>query len=97
MPIIAATPCLKTARYLQLVWGVEPLLIPEEDPLSPTAFKNMMFSACERAVAVGLIKKEDIIVLTAGLPFGSSTNYLRVLTGNGPTLGIPGAEESTSS
>jgi pyruvate kinase len=87
VPIIAATPYIRTARYLQMVWGVEPVLIPPEVEGSPTAFKSMMTNACVRSVELGFINKTDNIVLTAGLPFGlnaETTNFLRVMTGEGP-------------
>lgn len=88
VPIIAATPHIQTARALQLVWGVEPIVIPPEDEKSPVAFRNMMTNACARAVELNMISKEDNVVVTAGLPFGVDsglTNYLRAMTGEGPT------------
>jgi pyruvate kinase len=62
-------------RQLCLVWGVVPLLTKEETDTT-ILFNN----AIEIALAGGLIKKGDLVVLTVGVPIGSSgtTNMLKV-------------------
>jgi len=74
-PIIACTPDATVQRQLKLVWGVVPLLTQKET--DTTALFN---HAVEAATNAGLIKKGEIIVLTAGVPVGHSgnTNMVKV-------------------
>ena len=76
-PIIGATPNRETLRYLTLVWGVEPLLVPEEKVL-----ETALTSAMETARKESLLREGDMVVATAGYPIGSpgSTNSIQVLT-----------------
>ena len=74
-PIIACTPDPASQRQLNLVWGVVPLLTREETDTS------ILFSqAVDVALESGLIKEGDLVVLTGGVPVGSSgtTNMLKV-------------------
>lgn len=74
-PIIAVTPHEKTARQVQLLWGVQPLV----DPVSQGS--DQMVSECIRsATAAGLVKTGDLVVVTAGVPSGTqgTTNMIRV-------------------
>jgi pyruvate kinase len=69
----ATDPCV--ARQLNMSWGVTPLLIKEEQDT---------FELFEHAVAevqkAGYIKKDQVAVITAGIPLGTSgtTNLLKV-------------------
>ena len=78
--IVAVTPNEKTLRKLQLLWGVYPTL--------GTNWKNtddMVNSAVESAMATGIVKDGDLVVITAGVPIGMSgtTNMIRVhIVGN---------------
>jgi len=74
-PIIACTPDPVVQRQLKLVWGVVPLLT-EKEADTTTMFNH----AVETAQKTGLIKTGDVVVLTAGVPVGSSgtTNMLKV-------------------
>ena len=76
-PIIGATPNRETLRYLTLVWGVEPLLVPAEKVL-----ETAVASAIEVARKSFLLNEGDMVVATAGYPIGSpgSTNSIQVLT-----------------
>jgi pyruvate kinase len=76
-PIIGATPHEKTLRYLTLVWGVMPVLVPKEKDL-----ETALSSATEISQREGLLSEGDIIVATAGYPIGSpgTTNSIQVLT-----------------
>ncbi len=76
-PIIGATPHEKTLRYLTLVWGVVPVLVPREKDL-----ETALSSATEISQREGLLREGDIIVATAGYPIGSpgTTNSIQVLT-----------------
>ncbi len=74
-PVIACTPKEQTYRQLSLSWGVIPLLIEEKEGL------DELFEAAIKAVEESSIAGPgDVIVLTAGVPLGTSgtTNLLKV-------------------
>ncbi|MGN0347357.1 MAG: pyruvate kinase [Lachnospiraceae bacterium] len=75
-PIIACSTTVEVCRQMNLFYGVKPILIREEDHSS----ENLFRSAIKAAVKSGLVKKNDRVVLTAGLPLGESgnTNMVRV-------------------
>lgn len=68
-PIIAATPNLKEIKKLNLWWGVHPLLIEQ-----PENTDDLIQGSIDIVTKKGLIKKEDIVVLTAGIPFTTPGN-----------------------
>jgi pyruvate kinase len=73
--IIAVTPSEKVLRRLSLFWGVRPLLVRH--------FKNtdeMMKEAILGAIKSKLVKKGDIVIITAGVPVGEKgkTNLIKV-------------------
>ena len=74
-PILAITSEINVARRLQLVWGVTPLLI--ESKKSTTETFGM---AMQLAMEIKILKPGDLVVITAGVPFGNagSTNLLRI-------------------
>jgi len=74
MPIMAASPSVKTQRQLSLVWGVECLLVPE---FSDT---DEMLDVTVKALRPFNLDSGDRIVITAGLPFGrrGTTNLIQV-------------------
>lgn len=75
-PIIACTTNKKTACQMNLLFGVIPLIIPEE----PSA--DLLFEAAiNQAKRAGLVKSGNRVVLTAGVPLGISgnTNMIRVI------------------
>lgn len=75
--IIAATPSKKSWRQLNLVWGVNPLLIiPSED--TDTLMRTIM----EQALKAGLVAQGDTVIMTAGIPAGrpGTTNMIKVET-----------------
>jgi pyruvate kinase len=74
-PIIAPTPDLTTARRLCLVWGTHTLIT--EDIRD---FDDMVRRAAQIAIQEGFAEKGDHIVITAGVPLGTTgaTNMLRV-------------------
>ena len=76
MPIIACTPDASTYRQLSLSWGVIPVQIGEER-ISDVLFDH----AVHASVDTGLIKKGDLVVLTAGVPLSISgmTNLIKVV------------------
>lgn len=74
-PVIACTSKEQTYRQLSLSWGVIPLLIEEGENL------DQLFEHSIQAVQkAGLAEEGDVIVLTAGVPIGTSgtTNLLKV-------------------
>ncbi len=76
-PIIAPTPTMKTYHQLALSWGIYPVL---------TTFTNdwddLFNEAIEGTKKMGVIKPNDTIVVTAGLPLHTTgaTNMVRVET-----------------
>jgi pyruvate kinase len=74
-PILAITSEEKVARQLQLVWGVNPLLVSEMDTSSAT-FSRAMAVAQER----DLLADGDLVVQTCGTLAGvsGSTDLLKV-------------------
>ena len=75
-PIIACTTSKETACQMNLLFGVEPVIIRQE----PTA--DLLFEeAINTAKLAGYVKPGDKVVLTAGIPLGVSgkTNMIRVI------------------
>lgn len=77
VPILGLTPSLQIARRLVLSFGVCAVHTPEVQ-----RFSEVVGEAVRQAYNQGLAKMEDKIVITAGLPFGTSgsTNILRIAT-----------------
>ena len=75
-PIIGCAITKDVCRQLNLMWGVKPVLIGR---------KNTAEELFDAAIAIslekGLLKKGDVVVLTAGMPLGVSgkTNMIRVI------------------
>ena len=64
------------ACQMNLLFGVIPVLIPQEDNA------DMLFDAAlHEAKKLGLVFEGDTVILTAGLPLGVSgnTNMIRVM------------------
>ena len=76
-PIIGCTPDEITLRQLNLAWGVIPVLARENKINSDDLFAE----AIECSISTGIVKKGDLVVLTAGVPTGVSgaTNILKVV------------------
>ncbi len=74
-PILAITSEVDVARRLQLIWGVIPLLIP--DQITTTKTFNL---AMETAVKMKILSKGDKVVQTAGTLTGvsGSTDLIKV-------------------
>ena len=75
VPIIALTPLMSTARRLALTWGAHCAITEPQE-----RFKGAVISAVQAARADGFAGEEDMIVVTAGVPFNvkGTTNILRV-------------------
>jgi pyruvate kinase len=76
IPIITATPELHIARRLALLWGTHSI-----HTKGITNFEEMSEVASRIALDAGFAKHGDIVVITAGIPFGvsGSTNMVRVI------------------
>ena len=75
-PIIGCTVREEVYRQMNLLWGVAPLrLKQEEDP------EELFGSAVSEAKKAGYVKEGDIVVITAGVPLGiaGTTNMLHVV------------------
>jgi len=73
--IIGLSPNLNTARKMQILWGVNSC--HSEDSANAT---EMVKIACGIAKNKQLVKPDDNVIITAGVPFGNagSTNLLRI-------------------
>ncbi|NEN85767.1 pyruvate kinase [Paenibacillus elgii] len=74
-PIIAITPNETVMRNLNLVWGVVPIL---GEQVSST--DELFSSVVSRGVKEGLLEANDLVVITAGVPLGSTgtTNLIKI-------------------
>jgi len=75
VPIVAVTLSRATLSRLALVWGVVPVQVPEFRTTDDMV--EMMVRAAREQ---GLVAWGDVVVLTAGIPFGTGkkTNVLKV-------------------
>jgi len=75
VPIIALTPLMSTARRMALTWGLHCAICEPQE-----RFKGAVLAAVHVARRDGFAGVEDMIVLTAGVPFNvkGTTNILRV-------------------
>jgi pyruvate kinase len=74
-PIIAISPNLQTVKMLCLVWGIH--------PVSVRGFKStdeMMRAVQQKALESGIVKRHDLVAITAGLPLhqAGTTNMITV-------------------
>lgn len=78
--IVAVTPHEKTVRRMQIMWGVQPVL-----GQSSYNTDEMVNNAINGAMSTGIVKDGDLVVITAGVPLGTTgtTNMIRVhIVGN---------------
>jgi pyruvate kinase len=61
IPILAITPHVEIARQLQLVWGVQPLLV-----LNLPSVRQTFQASINAAQEKGFVKEGDLVVMTAG-------------------------------
>ncbi|XOY54855.1 MAG: pyruvate kinase [Rhodobacterales bacterium] len=75
VPIVALTSHIRTARRLCLSWGTNCVITGEVN-----RFKDAVIAAVRATLAQGMATKDDMVVVTAGVPFNTpgSTNILRV-------------------
>ena len=75
MSIIAPTPFDQVARKITLYWGVTPVMLKTKrttDDMIASVERDMLYRK--------LVKKHDLIVITAGVPIGvaGSTNMMKI-------------------
>jgi pyruvate kinase len=75
-PIVAVTTSVSTLRRLNLVWGVQSLLVDQVFPDSDQTLRAVE----DRLVMEGVLKSGDMYVLIAGQPLfaGGGTNLIKV-------------------
>ncbi|MGB8701564.1 MAG: pyruvate kinase [Thermosynechococcaceae cyanobacterium] len=61
IPILAVTPHVEVARQLQLVWGVQPLLV-----LNLPSVRQTIQASINAALEKGHVREGDLVVMTAG-------------------------------
>lgn len=76
VPILGLTTDIRTARRLTLAWGVHPVRTR-----TVRRVVDMVAEAVRMARAEGLAEAGDLLVVTAGMPFGTpgTTNLLRIV------------------
>lgn len=92
VPIVAITSQQETARWLSLAWGVLPAIFTYKDEPKSADFAAILRQSVEYAWKRGLVQdKNDLIVVTAGIPFGTpgAVNLLRVVSAAGPDSWSP--------
>lgn len=72
-PIIATTYDRNVLRKLSLSFGVYPIYVPFTERTD-----DIIDRAADAAVAAGLIKNGDLVVITAGIGAAGSTNLIKV-------------------
>jgi pyruvate kinase len=75
MPVLAITSSQVTKRQLCLSWGVDAFNVP-----SATGILNLFQQGCKVALSSSVANKGDLVVITGGVPVGTSgsTNLLKV-------------------
>ena len=73
--IVAITPEEIVCRKLMLYWGVLPVQIA-----TPSSVAGLFTTASDTAKELGLAKRDDLVVITGGIPLGmgGTTNLLKV-------------------
>lgn len=74
--VFAVTPHVKSARRMQLYWGIEPLI-----GIDSKTTDDMMKSTVDTVCKAGKIQSGDLVVITAGVPIGiqGTTNMINVM------------------
>ena len=74
-PIIAATNLRETYQRLALIWGVHPVVVHIAEDSD-----SMMQACIDAAQRTGVVRDNDVVVLTGGVPVGrpGSTNFIKI-------------------
>jgi len=75
-PIIGCTTSEAACNHMNLMWGVVPVMMEEKANTT-----DLFEDAAKVALEKGLVKKGDVVVVTAGVPLGvqGKTNMIRVI------------------
>lgn len=75
-PVIGCTVNDRVCKQLNLLWGVNPLLIGRKETSD-----ELFAAALEEAEKAGYVKQGDTVVITAGVPLGiaGKTNMIHVV------------------
>ncbi len=63
VPIVAATPSLRTARQLSVAWGITPVVTQRQGTTD-----DIVWFAVMAAVDLGIVKTDDVVVVLVGSP-----------------------------
>ncbi len=74
-PIICVTPLPETYRRMALLWGVQPLIVPQFDSID-----SMITTVVQKLHEEGYAERGDVLVILAGTPFGfgGRTNMMQI-------------------
>ncbi len=74
--VLGLTPNVDIARQLVLAWGVHSVITEDI-----SNFSDMISHAEELAIEQGVAGKDDLVIVTAGIPFGhpGTTNTLKIV------------------
>lgn len=74
--IIATTTNYAVQKQLMLYWGVTPILVEPVDSMDV-----LFYHSIEKAKCYNLLQRNDIVIITAGVPLGESltTNIMKVV------------------
>ncbi len=75
-PVVGCTVRERVCKQLNLLWGVAPLLLKQEDSTD-----ELFAHAVAEAKKAGYVKAGDVVVITAGVPLGvaGTTNMIHVV------------------
>ena len=93
-PIVACLLDQQVRRQMALYWGVAPIMMPYVNSTD-----ELVSRAVESAEKAGLVKRGDLVVVTAGVPVGVSgtTNMIRVQQVGGALLTAVGVGDRKAS
>jgi pyruvate kinase len=76
MPVLAATPRLRTARQLSVAWGITPMLVERHGTTD-----EVVWFAIKSAVERGVVKTDDVVAILVGTPSDPepTTDVLRLV------------------
>ncbi|HVL33483.1 MAG TPA: pyruvate kinase [Actinomycetota bacterium] len=63
IPIVAATPSLRTARQLSVAWGITPLVVDRQGSTD-----DIVWFAVQAAAKSGIVKEDDVVAVLVGSP-----------------------------
>ena len=93
-PIVACLLDQQVRRQMAMYWGVAPIMMPYVNSTD-----ELVSRAVESAEKAGLVKRGDLVVVTAGVPVGVSgtTNMIRVQQVGGALLNAVGVGDRKAS